>query len=56
MQDPIMSTYPYLALTEYLDRMMNTRKQEKDGFMEYMERFKLDKSIVNFSIWGKRFG
>ena len=50
MHEPICATYTYLSLTEYLARMMNTRQQEKDGLVEYVERFKQEKSIVKISI------
>ena len=36
--------------------MMNTRQQEKDAFVYYMEGFKQDKSIVKISIGEKSLG
>ena len=48
--EPIRSTYPYLSLTYYLSRMMHTRQQNKEVSLECMYGFKLDKSIVKFSI------
>ena len=35
-----------MSLIEYLARIMNTRKQEKEGLLEYTERFKQDNSTV----------
>ena len=29
IHEPMQATYPYLPLTEYLSRMVNTRQQEK---------------------------
>ena len=50
MHEYIQETYPYLSLKESIATMMNTGKQEKEGFVEYMERFKQEKSIIKILI------
>ena len=46
IHEPIQETYPYMSLTESLARIINSRQQEKEEFLQYMERFKQEKSIV----------
>ena len=40
MHEPIQTTYTYLSLTQSLARMMNTKKQKKEGLGQYTEGFK----------------
>ena len=54
MHNPICATYPYLKLTESLAIMMNTRKNEKEGFVDYIDRFKQDNIIVKI-LTGEKF-
>ena len=49
-----MGKNPYLSLTEYLARTMNTMQNEKKGLLNYIERFKQEKIIENISI-GEKF-
>ena len=46
MHDPIWATYTYLSLTEPIEITIITKQQEKEGSVEYMERFKQEKIIV----------
>ena len=40
MCEPVQAIYPYMPLTESISRMMNAKQNEKEGLLEYMERFK----------------
>ena len=53
MHEPIQTTYTYLSLTQSLARMMNTKKQKKEGLGQYTEGFKEQKSIIKISIGEK---
>ena len=50
LHEPIRATYPYMSSTESLAIMINTMQQDKEGLVDYMERFKQEKSIVKSSI------
>ena len=48
MYETIRATYPYLSITEYLARILNTSQQEKLVLVEYMDTFKQEKIIMKF--------
>ena len=53
MNKPIWATYLYLSLIESLAIMMNTRQQNKEVLVEYMDGFKKEKNISKSSIGEK---
>ena len=54
MHKPIQATYAYLSLGEPLARKMSTRQQGKEGFVDYVYRFKQERSIMKSVIGSKQ--
>ena len=50
MNKTIQEIYTYMSVRESLARMTNDGQQEKQGLVEYMEKFKQEKSIIKSSI------
>jgi hypothetical protein len=46
MHDPIRAKYPYASLTEAMSRMLNLKKNENEGLLDYVKRFKESRDIT----------
>ena len=46
MHKPVRAQFAYVSMMEAHRRLLNIRLREKEGLLEYMERFKQEKAIV----------
>ena len=46
MHEPIRAQFPYLSMMEAHRRLLNMKQREKENLLDYLERFKQEKSIV----------
>ena len=46
MHEPVRAQFAYVSMMEAHRRLLNIRQREKEGLLEYMERFKQEKAIV----------
>jgi hypothetical protein len=46
MHDPIRAKYPFASLTKAISRMLNLKKSENEGLLDYVNRFKEPRDIT----------
>ena len=46
MHEPVRAQFSYVSMMDAHRRLLNVRQREREGLVEYMERFKQEKAIV----------
>ena len=50
MYDPARAKYEFVALTESITRILNTKQEDEEGLVDYTKRFKQAKDILKATI------
>ena len=53
MHEPVRAQFGYVSMMEAHRRLLNVRQRDREGLVEYMERFKQEKSIVKKKLGNK---